>query len=276
MRGVFQVFLILAMIVTVQAEAKLCEALVDGSDGKVLNLQDLKQALRDDFQTKYWLKRINYNRNAKWYGPERPEILVRKTGLTYNEMLTAQRLKHEKQETGRDAFDAFLDIAIEVGIEQQLNDIMSSKDLQSFMRLVGQGTSLTIQGKRAEALQALTEAWTVFQKLSSEVHPEKDYVLSMSIQKTFKEMFEVTKGTRTNSTEITKEMLRILNYGRMQGQRLFAKQNVIIMKGVLEQMGGVVEKSTDNLQAGGEMIAHIGSIFKMLNIELPEEFRRPQ
>lgn len=275
MRGALQVFLLSLILLATHAEAKLCEALVEGSDGKVLDLTELKKALRDDFLTKYWIKRINYNRNVKWFGPERPAILVRKTGLTYDEMLSAQRIKREKQDTGRDALDAFLDITLEVGIEQQLNDIMSSKDMQSFVKLVGQANTLTQQGKRAEALQSLRDAWTVFQKLSSEVYPEKNYVLSLSVQKTFVQMFEVTKGTSTNSTEITKEMLRILNFGRLQGQRLFAKQHVIIMKGALETMGGVAEKVDDDTQAGMQMFSHLCSILKMLNLPLPAEFVRP-
>ena len=271
MRGVVQFFFTFLILVAAQAEAKLCEALVDGSDGKVLDLEELKKALRDDFLTKYSLRRINYHRNAKWFGPERPAILVRKTGLTYDEMLSAHHIKRNKEETGRDALDTFLDITIEVGIEQQLQDIMSSKDLQSFVKLVGQANILTLAGEREKALEALREAWVIFQKISSEVHQERDYVLSKDVLKTFEQMFEVTRGSRTNSPAILSEMLRILNYGRLQGQRLFAKQYLIIMKGVLETMGGAAEKVEDDTHAGLQMFSQLCSIMRMLNLPIPKE-----
>lgn len=271
MRGVFHIFLIIVVLITVQAEAKLCEALVAGSDGKVLDLHELKQALRDDLLTKYHLRRINLSRDIKWVGPERPQILT-KDGGTYSEMLQSQRLRYEKLNNGRDALSTFLDITIEVGLEQQRIDIMASEDMKAFVEALGKATTLTFEGKREEALNSLREAWTRFQLASADTHPEKTDILALTIQNTFSQLFEVHK-VDSKSPEITKEIRRILDYGRLQGQRLFAKQHVIIMKGVLEQMGGAAEKISDDFQAGSQLYSHFCSIRRMLNIEFAEEFR---
>lgn len=82
-------------------------------------LEDLTTPLRDALKSLYSLRR-NKTKEADWTGPEITAVAILATSFNIQERLSEEKLNYDADNHGRDALDAILTAAIQLGIEQGL------------------------------------------------------------------------------------------------------------------------------------------------------------
>ena len=96
-------------------------------DGSSLSFSDLADAVRKALRAAYSIKRKDRKRNIKWTGPPQGESCAH-CCLAPADALTAESLKYNLDDQGRDALDVIIGIAIQMGIEQGRRNFKNSPE----------------------------------------------------------------------------------------------------------------------------------------------------
>lgn len=87
-------------------------------DDKEINFEDLVKPVIYAIKQVYILDRRGHGIcDVKWVGPDLPKSM-RATCPPYDKRLTAESLRYDEEEQGRDPLEVIIGIAVQLGIEQ--------------------------------------------------------------------------------------------------------------------------------------------------------------
>jgi len=87
-------------------------------DGTEMSFYELTAPVIDALKQVYDFEACRYpSVDVHWNGPELPKSM-RATCLLYDERLTAESLRYDEEEQGRDPLEVIIGIAVQLGIEQ--------------------------------------------------------------------------------------------------------------------------------------------------------------